>query len=269
MNDGFSIHSVDLDTLDSMTKYPSIPTYHDLDPSNGTLRETGLREKFSGAVVITEKVDGTNGRVIFLPDGSYVIGSREELLYASGDVVHNPKQGIVDALRPVAERAKRPLVSSTHISVAFLEVYGGQKITAGSKHYTGTGQVGVRLFDVLTVPAGTWPEVLSWPVERIAFWRERGGQQFGWEGDLHDAAAALDVPLVPRLGTVNADELPVSVDDAHQWLKGLLPTTTVALDDAAKGEAEGVVLRSLDRAAIAKVRFQNYRRTAQVRAGAR
>ncbi|MFI7515873.1 hypothetical protein ACIBVK_20520 [Micromonospora echinofusca] len=57
-----------------------------------------------GPVTLTEKVDGTNARIVGLPGGAYLIGSREELLYARGDLIGNPALGIVDALRDVAER---------------------------------------------------------------------------------------------------------------------------------------------------------------------
>lgn len=62
--------------------------------------------EFNGPVTLTEKVDGTNSRIIVLPDGSYLIGSREELLYARGDLIGNPALGIVDALRDVAENLR-------------------------------------------------------------------------------------------------------------------------------------------------------------------
>ncbi|WP_458689940.1 hypothetical protein [Nocardia tengchongensis] len=38
-----------------------------------------------------------------LPDGSWLLGSREELLCAKGDLIGNPAQGIVAALREFAD----------------------------------------------------------------------------------------------------------------------------------------------------------------------
>ncbi len=73
-----------------MTKYPSIPTYHALDPRNGGLLDETV--PFTGTVLATEKVDGTNARIVQLPDGGYLLGSREELLYAKGDLIGNPSQ---------------------------------------------------------------------------------------------------------------------------------------------------------------------------------
>ena len=68
------------DALNSATKYPPIEMYHVLD-ERGTLTED-LTFGFAGDVVFTEKVDGTNARIILLPGGDYIIGSREHLLYA-------------------------------------------------------------------------------------------------------------------------------------------------------------------------------------------
>src|SRR3954470_23466594 len=72
----FDVRTVDLRTVNSVTKYPSIPTYHELDPRNGGLLDTCV--SFDGTVIGTEKVDGTNSRIILLPDGAWLLGSREE-----------------------------------------------------------------------------------------------------------------------------------------------------------------------------------------------
>ncbi len=59
----FEIRQVDLGKLNSMTKYPSILTYHALG-DKGLLQET-VQIPFEGRVIGTEKVDGTNTRLIF------------------------------------------------------------------------------------------------------------------------------------------------------------------------------------------------------------
>jgi hypothetical protein len=152
-----------------MTKYPSIPTYHTLG-DKGTLLEQTV--SFEGKVVLTEKVDGTNSRIILLPDGNFVLGSREELLFAKGDLIGNPALGIVDALKGVADFMPQP---QSKIVVAYLEVYGG-KVTAASSQYTAQKNVGWRLFDVAVL---TDIEVLfNKPVPQLAAWRDNGGQVF-------------------------------------------------------------------------------------------
>ena len=167
----FALRDADLTALNSLTKYPSIPTYHTLDPANGGLLDETV--PFTGTVIGTEKVDGTNSRIISLPDGNYLLGSREELLYAKGDLIGNPAQGIVAALREFAD-ALAPVTDDV-IRVHYVETYGG-KVTAASKQYTGSRAVGFRLFDVAVL--SDHATLLALPAQQISTWRETGGQQY-------------------------------------------------------------------------------------------
>lgn len=252
---------MNLAALNSATKYPSIPTYHALDPKNGSLIEEPT--VFDGDVILTEKVDGTNGRIILFPDGDYCIGSREELLHARGDRIANPALGIVDALRPLADRLK-PRDEHRQILVFFLEVYG-RKIGGAAKQYTGGSSVGYRLFDI----ACLLPDVLDWPREEISQWRDGGGQRFCAEAVLQRAAEAEAVELTPRLETVPAAALPSDIEGMAAFLARRLPVTRVALDEGAGHQPEGIVLRTSDRSVIAKARFQDYARTLKRRANRR
>lgn len=243
---------MNLAALNSATKYPSIQTYHELDPKNGGLLETVTQ--FDGEVILTEKVDGTNGRIVLMPDEDWFIGSREELLYARGDRIGNPSQGIVDALRPLAERLGD--ASDQFVMVFFLEVYGN-KIGGQHRQYTGSGEVGYRMFDLAFIPA----EVLDWDRSKIASWRDNGGQRWAVEGTLQRAAEGEQIPLVPRLAKLWDADLPSSVADTYEWLGKQLPESLAALDDKAGKRPEGIVLRTNDRSVIAKARFQDYERT--------
>ncbi len=245
------LRSVDLRALNSLTKYPSIPTYHALDPRNGGLLDEVTR--FTGPVIATEKVDGTNARIIQVPGGGWVLGSREELLYARGDLIGNPSQGIVAALQSVAEAL--PPLTADMIKVHFLELYGG-RVGAAAKQYTSDpARVGWRLFDQMELPDPA--TALSWPAERIAKWRDGGGQPFVDEAALQ----ASGFELTPRLFTVDAAELPAEIEKTPTWLGERLPATLVALDPDAGAGAEGIVLRTPDRSVIAKARFADYART--------
>ncbi|MFD0690830.1 RNA ligase family protein [Actinomadura fibrosa] len=248
-----TMRDVDLGALNSATKYPSIPTFHALDPKNGSLQDGPTAfAGVTGRVLLTEKVDGTNSRIIVFPGGDYILGSREELLHARGDLIANPALGIVDALRPLAES----VADGDVFRVLYLEVYGG-KVGGAAKQYSGHRAVGVRLFDVATVPA----EVLSWPRERISAWREDGGQAFLDEEGLTAVAEAHGLDLTPRLGELPASDLPTDLGETRGFLSEYLPATRVALDDDAGGRAEGIVVRTVDRSVIAKARFQDYDRT--------
>ncbi|RKT87494.1 RNA ligase [Saccharopolyspora antimicrobica] len=258
----FDLRSTDLSALNSLTKYPSIPTYHELDPSNGGLLDSVV--EYSGQVIGTEKIDGTNARIISLPDGSYLLGSREELLYAKGDLIGNPAQGIVAALQPLAETIAP--VTEDVIRVHYLEVYGG-KVTAASKQYTGARTVGFRIFDAVVI--GDYREIMALPPQKLSEWRDSGGQPFLTESELTGLAERDDVPLAPRLFSVDAAELPTELDKTRDFLGEHLPRTRSALDEGACGAAEGIVLRTADRSVIAKARFKDYDRTLKRRGGKR
>jgi hypothetical protein len=252
---GFDIRTADLRAINSLTQYPSIPTYHALDPRHGTLRDQTVA--FTGQVIGTEKVDGTNARIIWVPDdGTWLLGSRAELLYARGDLIGNPAQGIVDALRGTAERLGIEVTGA--ILVFYLEVYGG-KTTPAAKHYTDDRSVGYRLFDVAQI--SDYEEVLSWPGERIAAWRDAGGQPYYTEKDLVTTSISEHLPLVPRLFTIDAADLPTDIAQMREFLDEHAPATRAALGEAPAGPAEGIVLRTTDRSVIAKARFQDYDRT--------
>lgn len=248
----FDVRATDLRALNSMTKYPSIPTYHALDPKNGGLLDETV--PFSGPVLATEKVDGTNARIIQIPGGTYVLGSREELLYASGDLIGNPSQGIVENLRPLADS----LPAVDRFRVLYLELYGG-KIGGQAKQYSTRGAVGWRLFDVALLDAHE--DLLTASPQQISAWREGGGQPWADEDALHAIAAEAGVELAPRLFTLNAAELPAGLTEAQALLAEKLPATLVRLDESGSGAAEGIVFRTLDRSVIAKARFQDYART--------
>lgn len=248
----FDVRTANLALINSMTKYPSIPTYHVLDPRNGGLLDEAVA--FHGTVHASEKIDGTNARIVLLPDGSYLLGSREELLYARGDLIGNPALGIVDALRPVADR----LPTAGEIVVYFVEVYGG-KVTAASKQYTGAQAVGYRLFDIAVIDDHA--ALLGRDAQRVAAWREGGGQTFVEEAALARSADAAGLALTPRLFSVDAADLPAGIAETKAFLDERLPATLAALDGAGQGRAEGIVLRTEDRSVIAKVRFQDYERT--------
>jgi hypothetical protein len=252
---------IGLHKLNSLTKYPSIATYHALG-ERGRLREERNRQFSSGArVVVTEKVDGTNTRVVLLPStGEYLIGSREEWLHARGDLVANPALGIVDAVRAAAERAASALSGRDGLVAIYGEVYGA-KVCAASKDYTAgdLSLVGFRLFDAWTSPLDSLIDRVDRATpEQLAAWREDGAQPWLDEAALGALADEIGVERTPR---VEAGAPPESVADTWEWLQRTLPRSQATLSAAASGRPEGVVVRSADRAVIAKIRYEDYQRT--------
>lgn len=251
------MNAEELRGLNSATQYPSIPTYHALGERG---RLTEIRNVvFDGEPVdVTEKIDGTNARTIIPPagDGAPLIGSRNELLAYLDDVLFNPAQGIVEVLAELGQEVRHRAVRSEY-TVLFGEVFGG-KVSSGSKNYSTTGTTGFRLFDVAHVPAS----ILNHPVAQIAAWRDAGRQNFVDVDERDEFADKILVSTVPYLPGVDAP--PEGVADTHEWLKTLLPHSLAQLDQSAKGRPEGVVVRTHDRSRIAKIRFEDYERTAKV-----
>lgn len=255
---------VDLDKLNSATKYPSILTYHALG-ERGMLKEE--LTTFDGighdeTIYLTEKVDGTNGRIVFLPGGDYFIGSREHLLYAKGDRVQNPAQNIVETLQPIAEQLCTDFFVGVH--TLYFEVYGGN-IGGQARQYSGTGRISCRLFDVSYASLS----VLEEPREWISSWRDNGGQDWFSVDQLQNTFEEKNLPLVPYLETWTGLSMPVLVDETYETLLEEINETFVGLDDKAGGKPEGLVVRTWDRSRIAKIRFEDYARTLKRRQNAK
>jgi hypothetical protein len=259
----FDIRRTDLDKLNSLTKYPSILTYHTLG-DKGALQEA-VQVPFAGRVLGTEKVDGTNARLVFGPDGSAVVGSREDLLWERRDLIGNPAMGIVAAVRDVVQGVYERACQPGPIAVYYIEVYG-RNVGGAARQYTAEGRVGFRLFDAVLVD--DYEERLGWPAERIARWREQGGQRFLDADRLAESAREVGFEPVPALFDHDASALPIGLEEAYLFLLGLGPSRC-RLDEAAGGVPEGVVVRTPDRSCIAKLRREDYERTLRRRQGKR
>lgn len=163
--------------LNSLTKYPSILTYHSIGERGKLDKNIQVPFEDDDDVIVTEKIDGTNARIIRLLYDDFVIGSREELLHAKGDRIWIPTGGIVDATKWIAENAHSNL---DRLCVVFGEVFGG-KASAGSKNYTGNKSVGFRVFDVMVMDSAVAYEMTTsenWSRQKISSWRQHGGQSF-------------------------------------------------------------------------------------------
>jgi hypothetical protein len=259
----FDIRKIDLAKLNSMSKYPSILTYHALG-DKGALQET-VQIPFAGRIIGTEKVDGTNTRLIFCPDGSALVGSREDLLWERRDLIGNPAMGIVEAVKELVQTLFAKLCAENTVAVYYMEVFG-RNIGAAAKNYTKDGKVGFRLFDVAFIE--DYADLLAWPAEKIAHWRDNGGQQYVDADRLVRIAQEIGVDAVPALFDTDASTLPTDIEATYQFLLRH-EWTRCKLDDGAAGIPEGVVVRSPDRSRIAKIRREDYERTLKRRQGKR
>ncbi|QDU26998.1 hypothetical protein ETAA8_20820 [Anatilimnocola aggregata] len=251
----FDIREVDLHKLNSLTKYPSIFTYHALG-DKGVLRDE-VRIPFAGRMIGSEKVDGTNTRIICCPDGSVLLGSREDLLWERRDLIGNSAMGIVELLKETVNRLAPVICEPDQIAVYYVELYG-RNIGAGAKNYSRTGNAGFRLFDAMFIE--NFGELLAWPADKLALWRDQGGQPFVHHDRLQDLAMRLGLQPVPALFDLDATQLPTDLPGMYEFLVSF-GQTRCPLDDEAQGVPEGIVVRSPDRARIAKIRREDYERT--------
>ena len=261
---------MDLDNLSSATKYPSILTYHGMGDRGRLTPLVQVPFPAGEPIHLTEKVDGTNGRIVILRRGprDYIIGSREEFLFAQGDLIWNTTYQIKPVLAPLGDWLTQMLHSSIEYNIKygsavvfFMEVFGAGLPSA--KEYTDGKEMGARIFDVCTVPL----EILEKPIEQIASWRDHGGQSFWTSRGIDDAVKWQDdscpvkLERVPSLG--QAEALPTSIEATYEWLKQFEKSKCDL--GGGQGRAEGVVARTADRKTIAKFRFEDYERTLGVK----
>ena len=251
--------------LNSITKYPSILTYHNLG-QKGSLVDSLVEDRSfdEGGVFITEKIDGTNSRIIFCTDehGSvedYIIGSREELLYARGDRIITDKQGIVDNMKPIADTVALLGEKKLLPNHLYGETYGGN--INGHKHYTGHGSYGIRIFDMWNIQISYIDEMIEdMDLNRISSWREHGGQPFEHVNDLARFCDEYDLTAVPYLEVIHGKEIPTTLQGVWDWMQKF-QRSVATIDGGAVGMSEGVVVRYGDRSLIRKIRFEDYERT--------
>jgi hypothetical protein len=251
--------------LNSATKYPSIPTYHIIDPKNGMLSEPVI-DFGDQPVQISEKIDGTNARIVILPDQwTWAIGSRENLLSCAENWIHNPELGIVAELAGTATELYdyHYRQGIEEVRVYFFEVYGG-RIGQNFMHYSTDKTVfGHRLFDVIEFSDELFKETMSHSREDVAGWRERGNQPFvGWDRflEISQEANLVRAPIIERRQA--GEDIPTSLQDALDWMREfLLDGSGAKLDPSALGQPEGIVLKSHDRKVTAKLRIQDYEST--------
>jgi hypothetical protein len=253
---------LDLKKINSLTKYPSILTYHELG-DRGCLKESVLI-KFDDTdqTFASEKIDGTNARIILFPQSKYLIGSREDLLYSRNDLIFNPSMSIVETIKSVAEDTIRPLWKTLDqsVMVIFGEVYGG-KTSKNGKNYS-NGKTSFRIFDIAMFEAKEFEELLEMPIESIASWRDHSNQHFLYVDDIKKICEMIKCPMVHSLKSIKP---PTSIEETYEWLKILLPGSTNVSIEGEGGRPEGVVIRTSNRSKIAKIRFEDYERTLRSR----
>lgn len=265
----FDTRSINLDKLNSMTKYPSIELYHKMNDKYRLTDELNFPDVFPNSPVFgSEKIDGTNSRIILMPDGYFILGSREELIYAKGDLIGNPVQKILATLGDMVYRIPGMAYQDDRITVIYGEAYGGRNISQNSKQYSHGNAAGYRVFDIMVLLAEEWDDLYQLETAQIAAWRDHGNQPFlnldyisNW---LHHNGCTF-FETVPHLFECDFQDLPLTVQDMYDFMLKVSPSTLAALDADVPGIPEGIVLRTYDRKFIAKARREDYEKTLKIR----
>jgi RNA ligase-like protein len=249
--------------LDTATKYPSIETYHKFG-ERGRLTEAVNHEWADNETVyVTEKIDGCNARLIFLPgrNAPWIVGSRDRLVAASTDVVWNNDLGIAEALlglhAPKPWMLPQDILRDGYVFVAYFEVYG-HKSTSHWNEYSPDGlEPMIRLFDAQFFQQDWLQNFKS--VEEVARSRDGGGGIYVIEDRLPSFANAMGVECVPHLWSGFATDLPKDVAGMDRFMNALGRETKAGVNGS--GRSEGIVLRTAGRGTIAKARRESYDKT--------
>lgn len=258
------LEHINLDKLNSITKYPSIMTYHAIGDRCILSEETNGPIPEEDFVYISEKIDGSNTRIVVYKN-DYIIGTRETLLYAKGDRILNAdpiKSLMISTVLPYAEKlSSNQDTKSNDIVVYYGETYG-HKIRGDrkiEKHYTTNASLGFRIFDISSMPLKEMNKLAKMDGDYIAGWREDVSRtDFLNFRQLDSIASEYDVPLVPYIDTTNS--LPLGIEDTYEFLKRF-SVSNAALDEGADRQSEGIVVRNTNRTYIRKLRFEDYERT--------
>ena len=255
----------------SFTKYPSILTYHKMGNKGCLSPELSFPEYTEDTdteLFVTEKIDGTNTRILIY-NGDYVIGSREEWVYAKGDrVIPSNAKGWISFMKEIAERIT-PQIPSDRFVCFYGELYGS-KLQKSWKHYTSQEKdsYGFRVFDMWGMEWNFFENLFTTMDENQAStWRESNQQPWSTVSQIQSVCEKLNLEHVPYLTTTHftgpeGQSVNSDIMDVYEFLCRFRHTKA-SLDDSEKknDEAEGVVIRSCDRKYIAKLRFEDYERT--------
>lgn len=264
------IEKYGLDKINSATKYPSILTYHELGSKGGMVNGLCEGKSFPSneKIEITEKVDGTNSRMV-LVGNDFLIGSREEIVYARRDRVKNSViiDPVVKALYKVVQEADGLDFNKDYVTVIFGETYG-HKIQSGSKVYcAGSQKIGYRVFDIVRWTIDEFINIMaSIPSDALASWRDKGNQKFLSTYDLSLFCDKFSINRTPIVYSGYGKEIPTDVEETLNWMGNTIPLSkavldTVGVDDLSNpkfGSPEGLVIRTQDRSLIRKLRFNDY-----------
>lgn len=257
------------DTINTLTKYPSILVAHEMDNRGRflpELTEDAHMLNDSEQLFMSEKLDGTNVRIVCVKKtASVFIGSREEILWCDEDICHNPAMNIVHAMGTFKSEIDRLLIYVTKllkpttdkdsIFVIYGELFGG-RISKRSKQYTPDGsKVGFGVFDI-----GFYDiinrDIMTAPLENVSQYR-KDNMKFLTVSELVDLKWKSD--LIVDFHQIEPNTL--KFGEIYNESDFLTNTGVYSKIGEETAEKEGIVVRTNDRRAVVKMRFEDYRRS--------
>lgn len=195
-------------------EYPKIETLYDRDPETHRVKVGQLRRPEFGLVrewQVTEKIDGTNIRVMYSPEGGVTYGGRTDNAQMPTFLLAH----LQEKFTPATLTAAFPDGGAVTL---FGEGYGARIQKGGGDYREG---VSFRLFDVAVGGAGEYKWWLTWE-------------------NVEDVARKLNIETVPVV------HRGLALGDAVAFVMG---ASDVAIAERAKGVAnarrrEGIVART-------------------------
>ena len=248
------IAKYDLKKINTLFKYPSIETYHHLDPKGKYIinKLTASNVLFS-ELEISEKIDGMNIRIIMYKN-DYIIGSRNNLIHYS-DHSQVDRYGYI-----IEEKINNYLQSyKDDVTVIFGELFGAEIQNGKSRYADGKlKQYDFRIFDAYSINYDQLNELLSQSIDKLSSWREHNNQPWYTSEQLNQLATIV-VPRVPFIKVV--DSMPIDANETYEWLKEFKDSHVCQTSEGTTKlfkRAEGVVIRNKDRSYIKKLRIDEY-----------
>ena len=269
-----AIKQFGLEKINSLTEYPSILTYHKLGTKGCLLNEVYDENKFDPESIleVTEKVDGTNMRLILTND-DYLVGTRSNIVHAKGDrIITDSTVNTVLSSCDYLIKSFASDVESDVVLIVFGEVYG-YNISNGSKEYCSVNTLAsrkFRVFDVRVIPCIEFEKLLEKDISNISRWKSDSTDYWYDYNALDIFCTQFQLERTPELTRIKAKDLPSDFGATYKWIKKFNKSQAViGTPDNKKeysdlfGKSEGVVIRDIDRKHICKLRFEDYERTSK------
>jgi len=232
-----------MDQLNGMTKYPSIYPIHlrEMKGKKMLMIDKKVHNLRSKDFFITEKIDGTNIRIIIDKKNNVVIGGRNDLLAYSKDILVQNKNNVIDVLNEyltwsnIRELQESSIFNKIDLLVLYGELFG-EGIQKKGKFY---GKKNFRLFAARSFNEEKVNTILRIKRKNWHFLRRQNSfNPFLNFASVNNIAIILEMDYVPVQDiTININKLQ-TIDQVQRLL------TQFKDSQLANTRVEGLVLHS-------------------------